>query len=230
MDQLIVALDVDNAVHALELATRLRGRVGAVKVGSMLFTAEGPPLVRRLVEQGHRVFLDLKFHDIPHQVAGAVASAAKLGVWMVTVHASGGVEMMNAAKRSATAVAGGRPAPMIIAVTALTSLSERTLTEIGIGTSVQDHVEQLAALSAQAGIDGVVASPQELHVLRARFPAMTIVTPGIRAASAPVDDQSRTLSAREALAAGASYLVVGRPIVAALDPGKAAEEIARSCA
>jgi orotidine-5'-phosphate decarboxylase len=230
MDQLIVALDVDNAVHALELATRLRGRVGAVKVGSTLFTAEGPPLVRRLVDQGHRVFLDLKFHDIPHQVAGAVASAAKLGVWMVTVHASGGVEMMKAAKRSATAGGGGRPAPMIVAVTALTSLSERTLTEIGIGTSVQDHVGQLAALSAQAGIDGVVASPQELNVLRARFPAMTIVTPGIRAASAPVDDQSRTLSAREALAAGASYLVVGRPIVAALDPGKAAEEIARSCA
>jgi orotidine-5'-phosphate decarboxylase len=229
MDQLIVALDVDNAVHALELATRLRGRVGAVKVGSMLFTAEGPPLVRRLVELGHRVFLDLKYHDIPHQVAGAVAAAAKLGVWMVTVHASGGVDMMKAAKRSATA-AGGRPPPMIIAVTALTSLSERTLTEIGIGTSMRDHVEHLAALAAQAGIDGVVASPQELNVLRARFPAMTIVTPGIRAASAPVDDQSRTLSAREALAAGASYLVVGRPIVAALDPGKAAEEIARSCA
>jgi orotidine-5'-phosphate decarboxylase len=230
MDQLIVALDVDNAIHALELASRLRGRVGAIKVGSTLFTAEGPSLVRRLVELGHRVFLDLKFHDIPNQVAGAAASATKLGVWMITVHASGGTEMMRAAKRASLAAAGGRTAPRVIAVTALTSLSDEALSDIGVGRPMQQHVEALAALAAQAGVDGVVASPQELTVLRPRFPAMTIVTPGIRAASAPGDDQSRTLSAREALAAGASYLVVGRPIVSALDPGKAAEEISRSCA
>jgi len=232
MDQLLVALDVDNGVHALELALRLRGRVGGLKIGSTLFTAEGPPLVRRLVEQGHRVFLDLKFHDIPHQVAGAVTSATKLGVWMLTVHASGGAEMLSAARRAAVETAAARqsPPPLLVAVTALTSLSEQSLPEIGVSRGMGLHVEALAALAHRAGLDGVVASPQELAILRPRFPDFTIVTPGIRAASAPTDDQSRTLSAREALAAGASYLVVGRPIVAAADPGSAAEEIARSCA
>ena len=232
MDQLLVALDVDNAVHATELAMRLKGRVGGIKIGSTLFTAEGPMLVRRLVEQGHRVFLDLKFHDIPHQVAGAVASATKLGVWMMTVHASGGFEMLKAAKRAAadSASALRRPLPLIVAVTALTSLDDNALLEIGVDRSMERHVQELAALAARAGLDGVVASPWELKELRQKFPTLTIVTPGIRASSAPADDQSRTLSAREALAAGANYLVVGRPIVAAADPCTAADELARSCA
>jgi len=232
MDQLLVALDVDNAVHAIELSARLRGSVGGIKIGGTLFTAEGPALVRRLVEMEHRVFLDLKFHDIPHQVAGAVAAATKLGVWMLTVHASGGGEMLKAARLAATETAAARHtrAPLIIAVTALTSLSDQTLLDIGVSRSMERHVEELTALAQTAGLDGVVASPQELPVLRKRFPHLTIVTPGIRASSAPADDQSRTLSAREALAAGASYLVVGRPIVAAADPKGAAEEIARSCA
>ena len=232
MDQLLVALDVDNTVHAMEIAARLRGRVGGVKIGSTLFTAEGPAMVRRLVDQGHRVFLDLKFHDIPHQVAGAVAAATRLGAWMLTVHASGGFEMLRAAQRAAeeTASARNTPAPLVLAVTALTSLDDRALLEVGVTRSMERHVEELAALAQKAGIGGIVASPQELTLLRDKFPNLTIVTPGIRASRISRDDQSRTLSARDALQAGASYLVVGRPIVAAADPRSAAEEIARSCA
>ncbi len=233
MDQLLVALDVDNAVHAIELAARLQGRVGGIKVGSTLFTAEGPALVRRLVELGHRVFLDLKFHDIPHQVAGAVA--VRNQAWRLDDDRPclGGLAMLKAARRAATeaASAANRPAPIIVAVTALTSLDDEALVEIGVSRSMERQVEELAALAWQrrsrrrrriaaraAMLRAAISDADDRHARDSRRHRL------------PPDDQSRTLSAREALAAGASYLVVGRPIVAAADPRGAAEEIAATCA
>jgi orotidine-5'-phosphate decarboxylase len=232
MDQLIAALDVDTVAEARALADRLRGAVGAFKVGSRLFTSEGPAFVQELATRGDRVFLDLKFHDIPNTVAGAVAAAARLGVWMVNVHASGGSAMMRAARAAADEEAArhGRPAPLVIAVTMLTSLDQHALTEVGLHASVADQVGRLAALSEAAGLDGVVASPHEIEIIRRRCGGrFAIVTPAIRGAGDQRGDQSRTLSAADALAAGATYLVVGRPIIAAADPRAAAERIAADC-
>jgi orotidine-5'-phosphate decarboxylase len=232
MDQLFVALDVDTVAEARALADRLRGVVGGFKIGSRLFTSEGPALVEELSLRGDRVFLDLKFHDIPNTVAGAVAAATRLGVWMVNVHASGGAAMMRAARAAAVDEAARRrlPVPLVIAVTMLTSLDEATVKEIGFGESVDAQVQRLAALAQSAGLDGVVASPHEIATIRRHCsPGFNIVTPGIRGAADAKGDQSRTLSAAEALAAGASYLVVGRPIIAAADPRAAAERIAAEC-
>lgn len=231
MDQLLIALDVPTAAEALQLADTLRGAVGGFKIGNQLFTAEGPAMVRTLAARGDRVFLDLKFHDIPNTVAGGVAAATALGAWMVNVHASGGMKMMQAAAEAArrTAAAVGRPAPRVIAVTVLTSMNAATLSETGVNAPVIEQVSRLARLAQQAGLDGVVASPQETGAIRElcgdRF---DIVTPGIRggAAAQSKDDQERTMSPGEAIAAGASYLVVGRPITAAPDPRAAAERIA----
>ena len=232
MEQLLVALDVDTVAEARALADRLRGAVGGFKIGSRLFTSEGPGLVEELSARGDRVFLDLKFHDIPNTVAGAITAATRLGVWMVNVHASGGSAMMKAARAAADEEAArrSRPAPLMIAVTMLTSLDQTALAEVGLTASVAAQVERLAALTAAAGLDGVVASPQEIAIIRGRCgPRFHIVTPGIRGAGDAKGDQSRTLSAASALAAGASYLVVGRPIIAAADPRAAAERIAAEC-
>lgn len=232
MEQLLVALDVDTVAEARALADQLRGIVGGFKIGSRLFTSAGPAFVEELASRGDRVFLDLKFHDIPNTVAGAITAATRLGVWMVNVHASGGSAMMRAARAAADeeAARASRPAPLVIAVTMLTSLDQGALTQIGLNCSVTAQVERLAALTEAAGLDGVVASPQEIAIIRrACGPRFAIVTPGIRGAGDAKGDQSRTLSAAGALAAGASYLVVGRPIIAAADPRAAAERIATEC-
>ena len=232
MNELLVALDVDTVDAARDLANTLRGWVGGFKIGSRLFTAHGPGFVQELVDRGDRVFLDLKFHDIPNTVAGAVAAATRLGVWMVNVHAGGGLEMMRAARQAADeeAVKGRSGPPLVIAVTVLTSFSQEGLAATGITTAIPDQVRRLALLSQEAGLDGVVASPQEIELIRAACdPRFNIVTPGIRGAGDAMGDQNRTASAAGALAAGASYLVVGRPIIAAKDPRAAAQRIAEEC-
>jgi len=229
MDQLLVALDVDTAAEARVLADTLRGAVGGFKIGSRLFTSHGPSAVEQLVARGDRVFLDLKFHDIPNTVAGAIAAAVRLGVWMVDVHAAGGAAMMRAAVEAAREEAARRSTrpPLVIAVTMLTSLSESNLADSGFSGSMSESVERLARLAQAAGLDGVVASPQEIALIRRSCgSSFTIVTPGIRGADDARGDQNRTMSASDALTAGASYLVVGRPIIAAPDPRKAAERIA----
>ena len=232
MEQLLIALDVDTVAEARALADELRGIAGGFKIGSRLFTSAGPAFVEELASRGDRVFLDLKFHDIPNTVAGAITAATRLGVWMVNVHASGGNAMMRAARAAADeeAARASRSAPLVIAVTMLTSLDQGALTEIGLNSSVTAQVERLAALTEAAGLDGVVASPQEIAIIRrASGPQFAIVTPGIRSTGDAKGDQSRTLSAAGALAAGASYLVVGRPIIAAADPRAAAERIVAEC-
>lgn len=232
MDQLLVALDVDTVAEARALADRLRGIAGGFKIGSRLFTSEGPAIVEELAGRGDRVFLDLKFHDIPNTAAGAVAAATRLGVWMMTVHASGGGAMMRAAREAASqeAARASRPAPLVIAVTMLTSLDQQTLTDIGMTDGMAAQVGRLAALTEASGLDGVVASPHEIDIIRRRCGRQfVIVTPGIRNATDVKGDQSRTMTAPEALAAGATYLVVGRPIIAAKDPRAAAERIVSEC-
>lgn len=231
-ERLLVALDVDSADRAVSLAEQLHGLVGGVKVGSRLFTTEGPALVRRLAGLHQRVFLDLKFHDIPNTVAQAVEAAVATGAWMINVHAAGGAAMMQAAVDAAgnASAKAGRPSPLMIAVTVLTSMDESALRATGVERSLLDQVRALAIAARRAGMHGVVASPRETAVIRdACGPDFVIVTPGIRgaAAGAEKNDQARTMGPAEAVRAGSSYLVVGRPIIAAPDPRSAAEAIVR---
>ena len=215
---------------AIALATELRDVAGGFKIGSRLFTLEGPALVRRLVDAGGRVFLDLKFHDIPNTVAQAVEAAVRTGVWMINVHASGGAAMMQAAARAGSDASAldGRPAPLLIAVTVLTSMDHASLRETGVERPLLEQVVTLARMAQAAGLQGVVASPHETAAIRgACGPEFTIVTPGIRGASAgrEQNDQARTMGPGEAVRAGASFIVVGRPIIAAPQPRAAAEAI-----
>jgi len=228
---LIVALDLPDAERALSLAAQVAPHVGAFKVGKELFVSAGPDFVRRLRDTGAAVFLDLKFHDIPHTVAKAVAAAVRLDVQLLTVHTSGGTEMMRAAETAAqeTARTLGRTAPLVLGVTVLTSFDTVALAELGGETDVTRQVERLALLAMTAGLRGLVCSPLELRALRAFLPAhCQLVTPGIRTGAEKADDQKRTLSPVEALRAGASFLVVGRPIYAAPDPVAAAAALAAS--
>jgi orotidine-5'-phosphate decarboxylase len=231
MDKLLVALDVESGRRALELADVLAGVAGGVKVGSRLFTLEGPRLVQELVDRGARVFLDLKFHDIPNTVAQAVAAAAQTGAWMVDVHASGGLTMMQAAASAGREAAerAGRPAPVVVGITVLTSMDEAALRESGVDRPLPNQVVSLARLAKTAGLQGVVASPHEIEAIRSECGSdgFLVVTPGIRGSSARGDkhDQMRTMGPAEAVRAGASYIVVGRPIIAAPDPREAAQQI-----
>lgn len=227
-DRIIFALDVEHFSEAQRWVNLLKDRVGLFKVGKQLFTHSGPKVIDMIRQKGQKVFLDLKFHDIPNTVARAGEEATKLEVTMFNLHALGGSEMMRkTVEASKTAAKGlGFPPPMILAVTILTSMDEGMLKEVGIQGPIREEVAKLAVLAKQAGIDGVVASPQETPIIRERCgETFLIVTPGIRLPSDKKDDQKRTLSPREAVAAGASYLVVGRPIKEAKDPLEAVEHI-----
>ena len=223
-EKLIVALDVETPSVALELVRQLHSVAGMFKVGSQLFTSAGPQIVKDIIALNSKVFLDLKFHDIPHQVAGAAQAAAELGVSLFTVHASGGSEMLSRAVEAAT----GRS--KVLAISVLTSIDAAILSQIGVTSSPEEAVVQLVKLAEASGVDGVVASPREIKTIRGEIsrPEFLVVTPGIRpatSASNTNEDQKRVATPAAAIADGASYLVVGRPITGAPDPVQAAEEI-----
>ena len=233
-DRLIVALDVDTARRALDLFEALRETVGMFKIGSQLFTASGPEIVRQIVARGGRVFLDLKFHDIPNTVAAAGIEATRLGVAIFNLHASGGAEMMQRAAEAVaeTANRAGLDKPKVIAVTLLTSLDQKSLEQVGFKNEPRSLVASLARMADDCGLDGVVASPQEIEIIRKTIskPNFLIVTPGIRSSSKPSDDQRRTLGVAQAIRAGADYVVVGRPILNAPNPAEQARKFVEEIA
>jgi orotidine-5'-phosphate decarboxylase len=226
---LVVALDVDSPDQALSLVERLRGVAGMFKVGKQLFTTAGPDVVRKIIAMGERVFLDLKFHDIPNTVAMAGVEASRLGVSIFNVHAMGGSKMMQAVTKAVTETAEREriARPLILGVTVLTSHTQDSLKEVGIERELKDEVVSLARLCEASGLDGVVASPLEIAPIRSAIknPGFVILTPGVRPAGAALNDQSRVMAPAEALRAGANFLVIGRPITAADDPVAAASKI-----
>ena len=220
---LIVALDVPDRATAMKTMRRLSGHAGFFKIGLELFTREGPKLIREIQDRGEKVFLDLKLHDIPNTVRGAVRSACRLGVHMLTIHASGGSNMLTAACQEALA---SESPPLLLAVTALTSLSEIEIKRLGVAESLDQWVERLAELARNSGMGGIVASSKELPALHGKFHGeLKYVIPGIRPGGTALQDQSRTATPAEAIRAGADYIVVGRPILQAPDPVKAADAI-----
>jgi orotidine-5'-phosphate decarboxylase len=219
-ERLIVALDVSSSVEAQKIVATLGDSVQTYKVGMQLYTAEGPQIVRDLVASGRKVFLDLKYHDIPNTVQAAVGEAAQLGVSMLTVHASGGIKMLAAATNAARAA---NSAPLILAVTVLTSMNEKDLDEIGIQAPIENQVLRLATMAISAGCAGVVSSARELKCLRAELGnEFLAVTPGVRPAGSAHGDQARVVTPAEAISAGATHIVVGRPITGAPNPATAA--------
>jgi orotidine-5'-phosphate decarboxylase len=230
-DKIIVALDVDDLLDALKLVEKLHEHVGAFKIGKQLFTARGPEAVRRIQNRGGRIFLDLKFHDIPTTVAKASVEAARHGVFMINMHALGGLAMMQEAARAVREFTGTGPRPLMVAVTVLTSMGPEDLLPLGISTSIEELVPRLALLARDAGMDGVVASPREIELIKkACGPDFIVVTPGIRPLAAGTDDQKRAMTPAEAVRAGADFIVVGRPITHAPDPQAAARSIAEEIA
>ncbi len=225
--KIIVALDYADATSALKLVRQLDPTLCRLKVGKELFTAEGPKFVEQLVQANFGVFLDLKFHDIPNTVAKACTAASHLGIWMLNVHASGGLEMMQAANEAVNKTAHK---PLLIAVTVLTSMNQAGLNQVGISADLASHVLKLATLTQQAGLDGVVCSALEASMLRAQLGHdFCLVTPGIRPSNASQDDQSRIVTPRDALKNGSNYLVIGRPITQAIDPLKMLAAIHAEC-
>jgi orotidine-5'-phosphate decarboxylase len=230
---IIAALDVSDAEQAIELAEAIAPAVGAFKIGKELFVSAGPDIVKRVRDTGASVFLDLKFHDIPNTVAKAVASATRLDVQMLTVHCCGGSTMLQGALKGATEVAEqtNNEPPLVLGVTVLTSMDESDLNEVGVGKTPQDQVIDLAKMATESGLKGLVCSPKEIVSLRKVLPReVQLVTPGIRPVGSDTGDQKRVMSPAEALQAGADWLVIGRPIYAAVNPREAAETVFESLA
>jgi orotidine-5'-phosphate decarboxylase len=223
--QLIIALDFDSPAKALDVVEQLKSIAGMFKVGSRLFTAGGPQIVKDILALDAKVFLDLKYHDIPYQIAGAARSAAKLGVSLFTIHASGGSEMMRRAVEAVAEVNNGHT--KVLAITVLTSMDATTLSQIGVTLTLEESVLRLTNLAITSGVDGVVASPREIESIRRAVsnPEFIILTPGIRPATSQSEDQKRIATPTAAIAAGANYIVVGRPITGAADPLEAARGI-----